>query len=590
MRQVKMVSNIYLNDAIKTGKFLMRRAEFEVKRKSPNAKGVSPKCIFYALILAAIGAAVFSVYFITSLVSEAQEGSLYAKSASKLRSKVRGENRHEAAAAVEEAPQVDVAPAQPPASQEQAAGAADTARSGEDGHAAGGVEVTVDDGSHPALARSRTVVLYTENGRINTGVWPSWGTEGGHTATLNWAAAGVQVHKSCPKPCTITHDQGALSRADAVIVETVNHPKFGLGGSPLDWPSKADNRPNPRAALVQAGALPRPRDDAGRELSLPSLLPAVGVFYYEPESNYPAHSAGSEEVQAHTEFSVVASMQATLPITLVCPWGKAIAQYLSPPPTKHSDHLLAYFSEHGYAERHSKKIEELFTAAGGELHAYNTRKNRETPPEAGGDPYQLSRRLDFVGTYKFVLVTDGASQEDFINPEWSQAFLAGTVPIYAGAPNAHMYAPGPRSYLLLHEFESGEQLWSYIRSFAGVGDSAVERAYARFFDWKGGAGKAAREDEPEEGKGSAVDGRAQLGTGEGTRPAQEEQVIDRAVQRWERPPVPSDGEAVARAEGEGASEGFAMDSEVAWRAFRRHMDHCVHYAECRVCSLVHELT
>lgn len=585
MRQVKMVSNIYLNDAIKTGKFLMRRAEFEVKRKSPNAKGVSPKCIFYALILAAIGAAVFSVYFITSLVSESQEGSLYAKSASKLRSKVRGEPVHEVVA-----PAVEEVKEEAPAAQHEEQAPADTGSQGEQGQGgAGGVEVRVEEGVHAELNRPRTVVLYTENGRINTGVWPAWGTEGGNTATLNWAAAGVQVHKSCPKACTITHDQGALSRADAVIVETVNHPKFGLGGSPLDWPSKADNRANPRAALVQSGALPQPKDDAGRELSVPSLLPAVGVFYYEPETNYPAHSAGSEEVRAHTEFSLIASSKATLPITLVCPWGKAIAQYLAPAPPKHPDRLLAYFSEHGYAERYSGKIDQLFAAAGADLHAFNTRKNRDTPAEAGGDPYQLSHRLDFVGTYKFVLVTDGASQEDFMNPEWSQAFLAGTVPIYAGAPNAHMYAPGPRSYLLLDEFESGEQLWSYIRSFSSS-ESGWERSYARFFDWKGGAGKAYKEDEPEEGKGSAHDGRAQLGTGEGTRPAQDEQVIDRALQRWERPPVPTDGEGVARAEGEGASEGFAMDSEVAWRAFRRHMDHCVHYAECRVCSLVHELT
>jgi hypothetical protein len=250
-----------------------------------------------------------------------------------------------------------------------------------------------------------------------------------------------------------------------------------------------------------------------------------------------------------------------------------------------------------------QKIDELFKAAahasedglpvaqgtGGQLHAYVTRRNREMPAEAGGDPFQLLRRLDFIGTYKFLLVSDGDVQDDFLSPEWSQAFLAGTVPIYAGAANAHEFAPGPRSFLLLDDFSTGEELWNYINTFAGS-SSAVELAYARFFDWKSGANRAAAEDEPMPGTGHAHDGAAQLGTGEGVRSAQDPTVVERAVLRWSRPPVPSDVERVNELLMEGAGEGFGMDAEVVWRAFRRHLDHCVHYAECRVCRLVHDMT
>ena len=50
---------------------------------------------------------------------------------------------------------------------------------------------------------------------------------------------------------------------------------------------------------------------------------------------------------------------------------------------------------------------------------------------AGGIPYKLEKRLEFLGKYKFHLITEFAVEDDWIEPEFSQAFLAGTVPVCA---------------------------------------------------------------------------------------------------------------------------------------------------------------
>jgi hypothetical protein len=37
--------------------------------------------------------------------------------------------------------------------------------------------------------------------------------------------------------------------------------------------------------------------------------------------------------------------------------------------------------------------------------------------------------MDFTGTYKFVLIVESVVQADWVQPNWSQAFLEGVVPV-----------------------------------------------------------------------------------------------------------------------------------------------------------------
>lgn len=423
------------------------------------------------------------------------------------------------------------------------------------------------------FSRRRVVVLGSEDGRINTGVWPGWGPE--RESVLNWAAAGVRVQKYCPFQCTITHDQSLITSADAVVMETVNHPKF-LGSNtdvPLTYPERT--RDNPRAATM---------DVTESGLAVPPRLPVTGAFYYEPESYYPRHNMRDDGVRGAMDFSMTHRADATLPVTLVCPWGRKHEAYLDPAPAKTPGRLIAYFSEHGVGP-FGRLIDELFDAAGDGIHAYITKRNRDTPAEAGGDPYQLSRRLDFVATYRFLLITEPTAEDDFLSPEWSQALLAGTVPVYLGAPNIAAYAPGPRAFVDGRAFSTGADLWAYLKSF-DADDAAKDeaartraaRAYEWFFRWKQGAYAAYTADE--RGHKFAI------GTGGGLDAPRDLAEVARVNSRWARPSL-----ALADASADPAdTRAFLEASMAGWRAFRRHLDNCVHYAECRLCQLVHTLT
>lgn len=416
--------------------------------------------------------------------------------------------------------------------------------------------------------RKRLIVLYTENDKINTGVWPGWG---GHSreVTLNWAAAGVKVQKMCPLSCEFTHDNSKIPTADAIMIELVNHPKFGIAEG-VQWPER--RRQNPRGVTEKE-------------------LPLRGIFYYEPTFSYPSYTLASEDVASQFDFTATHSQSTTVPVTLVCPWGREVEDFLKPSPQKQPGHLIAYFSEHGCASQYSQLLNELFEAAGSEtgsanngLHAYVHKKNRDLPPEASGDPFQLSTRIDFVGTYRFVLITEGTEEADFLSPEWSQAFLSGTVPVYMGAPNIEHFAPGPKSYINARDFSNGVDLWNYLQTFVPTDESShesielIEKRYSRFFDWKLGATSAFTHDEGGQ--------RLPIGSGASTIENWPRSHDEVALSVKSMSTIPWSEDTSSEEE----AKTFTDLSEWGWRLFREKLDHCVHYAECRICKVVHERT
>eukprot|EP00004_Rigifila_ramosa_P024511 TRINITY_DN7129_c0_g1_i2.p1 TRINITY_DN7129_c0_g1~~TRINITY_DN7129_c0_g1_i2.p1 ORF type:complete len:339 (-),score=67.93 TRINITY_DN7129_c0_g1_i2:843-1718(-) len=58
----------------------------------------------------------------------------------------------------------------------------------------------------------------------NTARWPGYGEKSG--VELHWAAQGVRIFKSCPVNCTFSMNQRHVPKADAIMMEIVNHAKF----------------------------------------------------------------------------------------------------------------------------------------------------------------------------------------------------------------------------------------------------------------------------------------------------------------------------------------------------------------------------
>jgi hypothetical protein len=161
--------------------------------------------------------------------------------------------------------------------------------------------------------------------------------------------------------------------------------------------------------------------------------------------------------------------------------------------------------------------------------------------------------------------------------------------VYIGAPNVLEFVPGPRSMVHIRDFPTGKALWEYLLRFED--DAASAAQYAEFFAWKPHAMLTTMEDE----RGVIAD----LGTGLGVAYSQlmPRDKLAAQLQLWQPIADTSDptkvstfDEAKAGAAAVAGSKTFEELCMATWRNFRRQLDRCVHYAECRLCELVSLLT
>jgi len=148
----------------------------------------------------------------------------------------------------------------------------------------------------------------------------------------------------------------------------------------------------------------------------------------------------------------------------------------------------------------------------------------------------------------------------------------------------------------MRDWSDPAALWQYLSSFhpssdgGSVDAATAEARYADFFAWKQPAMAAFMEDERGESPAS-------LGTGYGVKAhGGDDHSIElaTALQAWAARPQAStlaDAKAGLEAAGQSAAAlGFNALAAQTWRHYRAQLDHCVHYAECRICEYVTLMT
>jgi len=377
----------------------------------------------------------------------------------------------------------------------------------------------------------RRVFLAANGGTINTGVWPAWGGKTDSTAQLQWAAAGVEVVKRCPYRCEFFQgDPRSPADADAIVVETVNHPKFGHDGKPMPWP--------------------KPVKGPGK--------PLVGGFYMEPAGHYERFQAGHPDFDDHVDFSVAYERSSTVPVSLMCPWGVApasdaatrvfgelAAPYLNPvsAATRGERDGVAFFSDRGVDSAVWPRLKSLADLAGARLHAYrapNGFRQQPLPDDAQGALETLPARLKLLGRYRVVIVAQSSTTAGWMEPELSHALVAGAVPVVWGPSDLADLMPAPDSFIDAAGFgDNVKGLWDAVRRVM-----TVDSEYDRRQEWRA----AVVADAEKAATAAAAAGPAARA----------------------RDFLPAGGRG-------GTFLKFA--DEVAGA--------CVHYAECRICEWVH---
>jgi hypothetical protein len=104
----------------------------------------------------------------------------------------------------------------------------------------------------------------------------------------------------------------------------------------------------------------------------------------------------------------------------------------------------------------------------------NNRRLEE--PDRG---WETKSRL--VSRYKFCLALENSRTKDYVTEKFFDPLMAGTVPVYRGAPNIEDFAPGEKCFINADDFSSPRELADYLNYLDGDAE-----AYEAYFKWKSG--------------------------------------------------------------------------------------------------------
>lgn len=110
-----------------------------------------------------------------------------------------------------------------------------------------------------------------------------------------------------------------------------------------------------------------------------------------------------------------------------------------------------------------------------DVHAYGkVLRNRCIP-----DDQWRPSKLDIIANYQFDLGFENAIAEDYVSEKFFDPLVAGTVPVYLGAPNVDRFAPGDHCFINTADFSGPTELAEYLTYLQG---RAAE--YHAYLAWK----------------------------------------------------------------------------------------------------------
>jgi hypothetical protein len=145
-----------------------------------------------------------------------------------------------------------------------------------------------------------------------------------------------------------------------------------------------------------------------------------------------------------------------------------------PPAKKEGDKLVNAFVSSGYNQ--SERIEFLLQLMPHiDVHSYGkVFRNRQMAIDRG-----QQTKLATIAAYKFTLALENAIAKHYVTEKFYEPLIAGSVPVYLGAPNIEDFAPGDNCFINAAEWKSPEALARYLIELSGDEDR-----YARYLEWK----------------------------------------------------------------------------------------------------------
>ena len=110
-----------------------------------------------------------------------------------------------------------------------------------------------------------------------------------------------------------------------------------------------------------------------------------------------------------------------------------------------------------------------------DIHSYGKVLRNKTLEKDTGHP----SKMDTMAEYKFTISFENAIERDYVTEKFFDPLIAGSVPIYLGAPNIGDFAPGDKCFIDASDWDSPESLARYILTV-----SNDQELYQSYFDWR----------------------------------------------------------------------------------------------------------
>lgn len=110
-----------------------------------------------------------------------------------------------------------------------------------------------------------------------------------------------------------------------------------------------------------------------------------------------------------------------------------------------------------------------------DIHSYG----RVLQNKALGNDRGRESKMDVIAGYKFAIAFENAIAKDYVTEKFYDPLIAGSVPIYLGAPNIEDFAPGEKCFINVADWNDPEALAKHILKI-----SKDEDLYQSYFRWR----------------------------------------------------------------------------------------------------------
>ncbi|HEY9777015.1 MAG TPA: glycosyltransferase family 10 [Planktothrix sp.] len=145
------------------------------------------------------------------------------------------------------------------------------------------------------------------------------------------------------------------------------------------------------------------------------------------------------------------------------------------PVAKTEEAAAVYFASNKFALNNRFQIvEELLQFM--KIDSYGKSQNNRALPESDRG---RESKIDTLAKYKFYLAFENSNQKDYVSEKMFDGLVAGTIPVYLGAPNVDEFLPGENCIIKVSDFSTTQELAQYLLALA-----QDQNAYDSYFEWR----------------------------------------------------------------------------------------------------------